>query len=286
MNASYFTLIKPLKSSKFWLLGIATGLVAIHLNVTSRLGDANFLSMSALFWLVVSLLVRKKHNSLSLESGVLSSCLGATLIAAILLKITSLTGGHFIRLYPLISGVGLALLASGLKGFKQYWQELLVLFFLGVPNILLSSLIDISAFTAQFTAFILWYLGFEVSRQGVDVILPKGGIEVYAGCSGLESMTHLLSLAVLYLIMFPTDWTKKVLVPIVAVSLAFVINGVRVALMAVLTASSNLEAFEYWHTGNGSVIFSMISVLLFGLFCLFLIRQEEPAKEDSGTFEK
>lgn len=265
-------------------MGIAAGLVAIHLNVTARLGDFNLFSLSALLWLAVSLLVWRKHNRLSLESGVLSSCLGATLIAAILLKITSLTGGHFIRLYPFISGIGLALLASGLKGLKHYWQELLVLFFLGIPNILLSSLIDISELTAQFASFILWYLGFEVSRQGVDVTLLKGGIEVYAGCSGLEGMTHLLGLAVLYLVMFPTDWTRKVLVPVVAVSLAFVVNGFRVALMAVLAASSNLEAFEYWHTGSGSAIFSMISVFLFGLFCLFLLRQEEPANRDNGTF--
>lgn len=282
-NASYFTLVKPLKSSKFWLVGIAAGLVAIHLTVTFRLGDFNLLSISALFWLAVSLLVWRKHSSLRLESGVLSSCLGATIIAAILLKITSLTGGQFIRLSPFISAVGLALLASGWKGFKQYWQELLVLFFLGIPNIVLSSLIDLSKFTAQFAAFILWYLGFEVSRQGVHVTLPRGGIEVYAGCSGLESMTHLLSLAVVYLIMFPTDWTKKVLVPVLAISLAFAVNGFRVALMAVLAASSNLEAFEYWHTGDGSVIFSMISVFIFGLFCLWLLRQEKPGERDTGT---
>jgi cyanoexosortase A len=283
MNASHINLVKPLKSSKFWLLGIAAGLVAIYLNVTARLGDFNLLSISALFWLVVSLLVWRKHKSLSLESGILSSFVGATLIAAILLKITSITGGHFIRLYPFMAAVGLALLASGLKGFKQYWQELLVLFFLGVPNILLSSLIDISVFTAQFAAFILWYLGFDVSRQGVYVTLPRGGVEVFAGCSGLESMTHLLGLAVIYLVMFPTDWGKKVLMPLVAISLAFIVNGVRVALMAVLAESSNLEAFEYWHTGNGSAIFSMISVLLFGLFCLFLMRQEEQADRDTGT---
>lgn len=283
MNASYINLIKPLKSSKFWLLGIATGLVAIHLNVTFRLGDINLLSISILFCLVVSLLIRRKHNDLILESGILSSCLGAILIAAILLKITALTGSHFIRLSPFISAVGLALLASGFKGFKQYWQELFVLFFLGVPNVILSSLIDISTFTAQFAAFILWYLGFEVSRHEVEVTLPTGGIEVFSGCSGLEGMLHLLGLAILYLVMFPTRWTKKVLVLVVAVSLAFIINGFRVALMAVLSVSSDLEAFEYWHTGNGSALFSMISVLLFGLFCLFLMRQDESGDRDTET---
>jgi len=45
------------------------------------------------------------------------------------------------------------------------------------------------------------------------------------------------------------------LFPIVAVLVAFVVNGVRVALMAILVAYSSQEAFEYWHTGTGSEIF-------------------------------
>jgi exosortase/archaeosortase family protein len=75
----------------------------------------------------------------------------------------------------------------------------------------------------------------------------------------------------------------KILVPIVAVSLAFIVNGIRVAVMAVLSASSNEKAFDYWHLGEGSLIFSLLSVLSFGLFCLFLLRQqEEPDSQDTA----
>jgi cyanoexosortase A len=81
--------------------------------------------------------------------------------------------------------------------------------------------------------------------------------------------------------MFPMDWGQKILVPVLAIFLAFVVNGVRVALMAALAASSKPEAFEYWHKGNGSLMFSLIAVLLFGLFCLFLIRQQEPVERDT-----
>jgi cyanoexosortase A len=282
MKITLFSSVRWLNNTQFWLLGIVGGLIAIHLNVSWKIGEINLLGVSVLFWLAVSSLLWRKRNSLTLESDVFSTILGAFLIAVVLLKSTSLTGSHFIRLSPFLSAVGLALLASGFKGFKQYWQELLILFFLGMPQVLLSSLlIDISTFTAQFAAFILWYLGFEVSRQGVYINLPTGGVEVYPGCSGLESIAHLLGLAVLFLVMFPMDWGQKILVPVLAIFLAFVVNGVRVALMAALAASSKPEAFEYWHKGNGSLMFSLIAVLLFGLFCLFLIRQQEPVERDT-----
>ena len=74
--------------------------------------------------------------------------------------------------------------------------------------------------------------------------------------------------------MFPTSLTKKILVPFVAVAIAFVVNGVRVAIMAALYSYSHPETFKYWHTGTGSQIFFLISTLLFGGFC-YLISQNQ-----------
>jgi hypothetical protein len=46
-------------------------------------------------------------------------------------------------------------------------------------------------------------------------------------------------------------------------------------------ALSQQEAFEYWHQGDGSLIFSMIGVLLFGLLCHFLLLQSASEKQDT-----
>ncbi len=284
MKATYLASVRPLNNSLFWLLGIAAGLIAIHLTLTWRIDDFNLLSSSLLFWFSVSSLVWKKRNSLLFESGVISSFLGILLVAIVLWKSAFLPGAMFLQVSPIISALGLALVASGFKGLKQYWQELVILLFLGIPNIVLPTLINLSELTAKFTTFILWYSGFEVSRSGINITLPTGGIEVYPDCSGMESVIYLLGIAVLVLMLFPIDWGKKFFVPIVAVFLGFVINGVRVALMAVLVAASRHEAFEYWHTGNGSLIFSMLSVLLFGLFCLFLIQPAEPENQTPVEF--
>ncbi len=286
MNVFQLCSFQTLKSSKFWLLGVAAGLIAIHLTITWKSDNTDLWGLSILFLAAVCSLIWKKRNILNLETETISSFLGTLIIALVLFKSTSPIGkfpdviDNFHYVLPLISSVGLGLLASGFKGLKQYSQELIILFFLGVPQATIPSLIDISIFTAKFATAVLWYLGFEVSRQGVNVILPTGSVEVYSGCSGMVAILYLWGLAALFFVMFPTGWSKKILVPIVATLLAFMVNGGRVALMAVLAASSNKPAFDYWHTGDGSQIFAMTSVLTFGLFCFFLLQLNESKNDD------
>lgn len=267
-----------IKTSKFWLVGIAAGLIAIHLTITWKRGYTDLLGMSVLFWAVVCSLVWQKRNTLSLETGVFSSLLGTSIIALVLLEST-FPINRFPYVSPFISAVGLGLLASGFKGLKQYWQELLILLFPGVAYVILLFLVDLSELTATFATFVLWYLGFEVFREGVNITLTTGAVEVNQSCSGLENILHLWVLAVLFVVMFPLSDRQKFIVPVVASLVAFMVNGVRVALMAILVAYSHQKAFEYWHTGDGSLIFSMISVLIFGLFCLFLLQQNERSQK-------
>lgn len=283
MRAIHLSSVKPLKTSRFFLLGIAAGLIAINLNITWKSGETdNYWGTLGLFLSAVCYLIWEKRKTLSLETGVASSFLGTLLIAWVLLKSITIVGDDpIIRILLLVSALGLALLASGFQGLKQYWQELLILCFIAPSTGLLAALIDISPLTAKFANFLLVHLGFQVSLQGVNIIMPTGSVKVYPGCSGMEPIISLLGLAVLFLAMFPTDWSKKIIVPVMAIFVAFVVNGVRVTLMAILVAFSNEKTFEFWHTGDGSLIFAMISVLIFGLFCLYLLRVDKPENQNS-----
>lgn len=287
MKATNLISIKSLQTSKFWLLGITSGLIAIHLTLTWRAEDSSLWGVSALFWVAVGSMLWSKRNNLNLESDFVSSSLGTIIIALVLLKSIFISGyDPFLRIFPVVSGLGIALLASGFRGLKQYWQELLILCFIAPSPGALSLLVDISVLTAQFATAVLWYAGFDVSRQGVYVAVPTGVVEVYSGCSGIETMLQLLGLALVFLVMFPTKKIAKVVVPVVAIFISFVVNGIRVALLAVLSAPSSKQAFEYWHKGDGSLVFSTIAVLIFGLFCLFLLRQNQPDDDDSSQIEK
>ena len=285
MNAISPVLFKRIKTSPFWLLTIGSGLMAIHLTLVWKADNPNTLGTSILFWSAVASLVWQRRDDLKLESGVFASLVGFLLIAVILIRSASIPlGGNFFDLIPVLSGLGLGLLASGFRGLKQYWTELVALFFIGAPRLLEPWIVDISPITAKFSAFVLWYSGFEAKLNGVYISLPTGTVEVYPGCSGIETMIHVFGLALLFLLMFPTTWIQKIIVPIVALSLGFFVNGFRVMLLAILVAQNNSEAFDYWHHRDGSFVFSIIAVLLFGLFCWFLLQynDREPQETTEG----
>ena len=277
-------LSKLFLDSKFWLLAIATGLIVIHLTLEFR-NNQSGLPDTLLYWFAASSLVWKKRHELHLKSGWLGTGLGLCLIAIVLLKsqVLSANVDSFLRVAPLMSAVGLGLMASGVIGLKQYWQEFLILCFMIPHSGVLSQVFNISALTAEFSVMLLWCLGFDASRQGVYVILPTGSVEVNPGCSGYGSMVQLLGLATLFLLMFPTNRFQKLWIPIVSVLLGFAINGIRVAIMAVLATSQDQAAFAYWHNDEGSLVFSLISVLLFGLLCYFSIQQEQTADAEHLT---
>ena len=80
-------------------------------------------------------------------------------------------------------------------------------------------------------------------------------------------MLQLLGLSWIVFAVSKTSWQQKIWLTIAAILIGFIVNGIRVALMAVLVALSDLQGFTYWHVGNGSLIFSAISVLIFGAIC-------------------
>lgn len=286
-KASSLAEFRPLQNTQFWLLAIAGSLIAIHLSLSWR-SDPNLtqLSMSILCWGAVFSLLSDKRHTLSFKSDIFSTFLGLLLIAFVLLRSVMMTSFDTVfELSPFLAGLGLAMLASGVKRLPQYWQELLVILVLHLPLHLLVNRIGIlSLLTAKFATAILTYLGYEVHRQGVFMFLPpSGSVEVAAGCSGWESIFPLLKLSVLFLVMFPTKLAAKILVPLAAVLIAFIVNSVRVAIMAALVAYSQPDTFKYWHTGTGSQIFFLISTLLFGTFCYFVSQKKDQPTQLSGS---
>ncbi len=140
--------------------------------------------------------------------------------------------------------------------------------FLAIPWEFIYLFIDLSLLTAKFSTFILWLLGFEVERQRLMIILPTGSIEVYDGCSGLRTILQLLGIALIFLVVLNPQLQFKLLIPAIAILWGFVINGIRVAIMAIFVAMQQPEAFQYWHIGNGSLIFSIVAVGILSIICM------------------
>lgn len=293
------TALNAIKISRFWLLAAAALLSAIYFAVIVNAGDTAHLGISGLFYLAVASLLWDRRKKIKPQTSLLGIILGAVMIAMVLalsLYVIQLDLGKgdivnaevsslaSLRLLPLISGLALAFLTLGIKGLRSFWRELTILFFLGAPSIVASFVIDLSPITARFSAFLLWYSGFDVVLKGLVIALPGGGVEVYYGCSGIESMAYLLGLSAVCLVMFPLFGIKRFFMPMIAIAVGFFINAVRVSLMAILSASGDKAAFDYWHQGDGSLIFGLAAVLIFGsIYMLVLQRNPEQAAEQLSS---
>jgi cyanoexosortase A len=269
MNLSRYT--------QFLLLGIGAALTVLQLHLLWNTGHHKALEPYFLCYAAVGFLIWQKRDRLKFGSSWSATIAGLLCIALVLLRGNSMAGyDSFLRLSPLLSGIGLVLLSSGFSEFKRYWRELLILAFLLIPTTSVLGAYDITGWTASLAGNLLFYTGQSVQQEGTRLIMGNGlAVDVYPGCSGAQSILQLLTLAFLFVVVFPLRWFMVALLPFVAAAIAFFVNGIRVALMAILYSQSNLAAFDYWHLGNGSLIFSMVAVFLFGCVCYFLLEQSE-----------
>ncbi len=284
-------LLTRFQRTEFWLVSTAAALIALHLALLSRASNPELsqelLATCLLLWSAVGFLAWERRYTLVLQSDAIASAIGGGLLLGLLFVSSSLPmSGSFLRGFPFVVVLGLGLLASGGRRLYQYWRELLVFGLLTLNPLLkfLLELINLPKLTAQAATFMLWYSGFDVHREALSLLLPAGRVDVYGPCSGIHNMLQMLSIAVLFVMMFPLrSLMQRFFCVTIAVFIGFMVNAARVALMAILVAYSQKSAFEYWHVGNGSLVFSAIAVGLFAGFCWFAFLRTPQTASDTGN---
>ena len=192
-NLSFLT--KLIQKSEYWLSGIIIGLIALHVQLFWRLtGNLDQLSLNLIFWGALLSLLWKNRYTIKLESDPFSSLIGLFIITLVLIKSRFIYKNDevLLSISLISSALGVGLLAVGVKNLKQHWRELLIVFLVALPTHSIELLLDqhsyFSIAAAKFSTGLLWYLGFEVFRRGVYVILPTGTIEINSFCSGVMPM--------------------------------------------------------------------------------------------------
>jgi cyanoexosortase A len=270
-----FNLTQLTKHPQYVLLGLAACLLSICFMLTWRAEALTHLGASGLFLLAAITLIWENHPNYRYRHERLASLIALLLIGWMLWQGMGVTLHQQLplRLFPFVSALALALLASGFQGLQQYRRELAIMFMLGLPSLLLS-LIDISNLTASAAAHLLRWHGFAVIQDEVALKLPVGTTIVHSGCSGLESMAYLLGIAVICLTLYPLERVRQIIVLLAAGWIGFAVNSLRVAVMATLAAPSEQEALLSWTEGDGAMICGMVAVGLFGLVYWLLYRIE------------
>lgn len=275
----------PLIRNCLACLGVA--LLALQLLLCERVSLNDF-RFAALCAGVLGFLIWPRRNSLSLESGPVSTLIGFGLLAFFLVRGSGQTGKFFATIAPIFWGVGFALVASGFTGLRQYWKEGMILGAIVatpfVDTLALDLLgVDLAPVTARVTASLLRLGGWDASSRDVLVGLPKAWIVVSQGCSGLKTMYFLGGFSILVLLMFPVPgWSRKIIIVLTAILVGFFVNAVRVALLALLAGPEYQRVFAFLHVQQGAMLFEIIAIVVFVALFYFAIPVRRAKKSPPG----
>ena len=224
--------------------------------------------------------IYERRNNLAFVSQFPANLIGCLLIIIPYIKANFSVQEISIFWYclPLISAIGLALLASGFQGIKQFKRELAViaifpLIFVFVK--LLGMLIRITVISAKLTSFLLWYLGFNSATQGALVSVNNGVIDILSECTAIPLLIMLLKFSFVLAILFPS-LLKNIYLPfILSVLISVILSVIRLVVIALVVTDK--PAFSYWHGSQGGDIFAVLSFLSFGAVILFLSPSQIPS---------
>jgi cyanoexosortase A len=204
-----------------------------------------------------------------LQPTLLGCVVGTVLIVGVLWRSPTLVSGDKIRyLLPLISGLGLALLARPWRQLHHFGRVLIIFTLLPLIRLMMQvPVADLSRTTAWLSGMLLMLCGFPVQRLGQSLYIPGGGVAVAGACSGSAIMIQLIVVSMIFMVAFPMRYSWQNLAMIVtAPLLALLVNGVRIALLALITASSYSGKtwwFDFFHHEWGSQLFSGTAMVVF-----------------------
>ena len=284
LTKSNNSLPTPQKSSSAreqnFLFLIILGLIfAIYLTIYWRCNeDINRVFVLGIIYACFFFKFYQKQNEISFSSSLWSRLTGLLLIFIPLVRsrfILFIEEGSVFQylsfLFVFISVVGYIILITGLKGLKQFKQELI---FLSIASILLpfiNIIVSIAGnnikdnfltiISAKFASFFLWYLGFNPVNQASMINVNGGAIDVIWGCTGWHLFIILLQLSCCVLFLFRSSFRNPFFPFIISFLISFVLSVIRIIIMALVVKDK--VAFDYWHHGQGSSLFTSASMILF-----------------------
>jgi exosortase len=174
----------------------------------------------------------------------------------------------------LMALAGLVICYFGFRQLLHWWLPFtLVALSVPIPEVVLNTVALPLQFTAsKIGASLLAWRDIPVRLTGNVIRIPGQELFVAEACSGLRSLTALISLGVLLGALFLQHWSTRLLLVCLTIPIAIMINGVRVFLTGFLVYFVSPEMGQgFMHTGEGMATFGVAFVLtgivtwLFGL---------------------
>ncbi len=189
------------------------------------------------------------------------------LVAAVVLRYLSGLASEWytMRWSVLLALSGLVVMKWGLGQIKFWWlPAALLVLSVPLPSVVLNSIaLPLQLKASQLGASLLEWRHVPVYLEGNVIQLPGRSLFVTEACSGLRSLTALISLGVLVSGMWISTLPGRVTVVLAAIPVAMFLNGVRVFLTGFLVHFVNPELGEgFMHLTEGWLIFVLAFAVL------------------------
>jgi len=190
------------------------------------------------------------------------------LFAALALVIGTVSSEFF------LTRISFLLLICGIVVFFAGWEHLFAVSFpLGFLILMAPSAtifhhitLPLQLIASNTGALLLKLAGIPVIREGNILLVPRARLQVAEACSGIQSLSSLLTLAIIYGYAVERKIRIRILLAAAAVPIAIAANGLRIALAAIALQHLGLETTQgFFHVFSGWVVF-MASLLILFLF--------------------
>lgn len=176
----------------------------------------------------------------------------------------------------LLSLVGLTVWYAGWRQLLAWWLPVLLLA-LTIPlpeSLIAATTLPMQGVAAKMGASLLAWRHIPVTLSGNVIQLPGHTLFVSEACSGLRSLTALVSMALLVSALFLRTALSRVFVLALAVGLAILVNGIRVFLTGFLVFFVDPALGEgFMHLSEGYLLF-LVSLAILALLTWGFVRLE------------
>ena len=185
---------------------------------------------------------------------------GLMLVSAVVLRYAAdLAAELFVMRCSMILAIGaLVVWHAGFRQLLHWWLPFtLVSLSIPIPEVILNTVaLPLQFMASEIGAGLLRWRQIPVMLSGNVIRIPGQELFVAEACSGLRSLTALLSLGVLMGALFLRTWPLRLLLVALTIPVAIVINGVRVFLTGFLVLYVSPEMGQgFMHTSEGMVMF-------------------------------
>ena len=281
LKSTWDRYVPPLTARNAWLLIAAT--VAIQNIVVFHTSQNESMTVFALLiWggalICMEDLIEKLHPSPNLVVALFASIM---LLFVLFRTSLILHSDGVIFLLPPIAALALVLLVKE-PGSIFKFRDSLFCILLFPANALLNRIIPevpMSLLTAKVAAFWLSILGLDPIVNGRDVFLKGGGVTVLGSCNGLDMISQVVCISIIFLLAFRLRSTiSRILILSLAPVIGLLSNTIRIALLTIFSANGSGHGYGFWfdffHKDTGSLIFSGLAVFVFGSIYMRFLEHE------------